>query len=258
MTLFISGKMQINSVFLPKVSCICPTFGRAYLLEEAIESFLRQDYPGEKELIICNDFVDQELIYDHPEVKVINLPERAPNLGFKKNYTYENASGDLFLTWEDDDIHLPGRISRMVKSIKEFNEDFVFEGPYYLLYGGRLSKKMEGKTSGTHIITRKLFYESGKIPAMNSGQDQAFNTLLQKHVGKPLPTCTESPQFLYRFSTGRAHISQFGKDAENKTSGYELILDAVRQYVKQGKEPSGKYVLKPHWSKDWVEAVKDL
>jgi glycosyltransferase involved in cell wall biosynthesis len=243
---------------LPKISCICPTFGRAYLLEEAIESFHRQDYLGEKELIICNDFVDQELVYNHPEVKVINLSERAPNLGFKKNYTYEQGTGDLFLTWEDDDIHLPGRISRMVNSIQKFNEEFVFEGPYYLLYGGRLSKKMTGKTSGTHIITKKLFYDCGKIPAMNSGQDQAFNTVVQKYLQKPLVTCTEEPQFLYRFSTGRAHISQYGKDAPNKKSGYNIILEEVRQYVKQGKEPAGRYELKPHWSKDWVEETKKV
>jgi glycosyltransferase involved in cell wall biosynthesis len=93
----------------PKVSCVCPTFARAYLLEEAIESFHRQDYPGEKELIICNDFIDQELIYDHPDVKVINLKERCKNLGEKKNITCSYATGDLLLTWEDDDIHLPSR-----------------------------------------------------------------------------------------------------------------------------------------------------
>ena len=40
---------------LPAVSCICLTYGRVALLEEAIESFLRQDYPGVKELVVLND-----------------------------------------------------------------------------------------------------------------------------------------------------------------------------------------------------------
>lgn len=238
-----------------KVSCICPTFGRAYLLEEAIESFHRQDYPGEKELIICNDFVDQNLIYEHPEVKVVNLKQRCPNLGFKKNYSNSLGTGKLLLTWEDDDIHLPGRISRMVKSIQEFNTGFVFEGPHYLLYGGRLSKK-KGMTQGTHIITKKLFDECPKYPQMNSGQDQGFNTSLQKYLNIVLPVCKEEPQFIYRFSTGRAHISQYGKDVNNKKSGYDTILEAVRGYIKKGIEPSGNYILKPHWSKNWVEEVK--
>ena len=30
----------------PAVSCICPTYGRTELLEEAMHCFLLQDYPG--------------------------------------------------------------------------------------------------------------------------------------------------------------------------------------------------------------------
>ena len=45
----------------PKVSCYCPTYGRTSFLEEAIYSFLNQDYDGEKELIILNDLEDQTL-----------------------------------------------------------------------------------------------------------------------------------------------------------------------------------------------------
>ena len=50
---------------VPLVSCICPTYNRPprhqHLLEEAIASFLRQDYPN-KELIVLNDCPGQELI----------------------------------------------------------------------------------------------------------------------------------------------------------------------------------------------------
>jgi glycosyltransferase involved in cell wall biosynthesis len=52
-----------------KVSCICPTYNRPpnyqWLLEEAIESFLRQDY-AEKELLVLNDCAGQELVCDAP------------------------------------------------------------------------------------------------------------------------------------------------------------------------------------------------
>jgi hypothetical protein len=229
------------------------------LLEEAIESFHRQNYPGEKELIICNDFIDQELVYNHPDVKVINLKERAPNLGSKRNTAYSYATGDVFLTWGDDDVHLPGRITRMVNAMKEHNSEFVFEGPYYILYGGKLSFE-KGKTSGAHIITKDLFYKAGKIPEINSGEDQAFNAVVKKYLNitTPLPICNSAPQFLYRFSTGRAHISQYGQDKENKKSGYDLFIEQARQYIKQGKEPNGRYVLKPNWSKDWVEETRKL
>lgn len=242
---------------LPKVSCICPTFCRVYLLEEAVESFLRQDYQGEKELIICNDFIYQELHINHPEIKVINLKERCPNLGSKRNAAYDQATGDLFLTWGDDDIHLPGRISRMVDAIEKNEVGFVFEGPFYILYGGKIHKDF-GKTSGAHIITKELFYSVGKIPEINSGEDQLFNSEVRKYLNtpKPLPVCNEEPQFLYRFSTGRAHISQYGVDKDDKKSGYDLIFEVALKYVQDNKEPSGFYNLKPKWTKDWCEEVK--
>ena len=36
---------------LPFVSCQCLTFGRPAMLNEAVECFLRQDYPGPKECV---------------------------------------------------------------------------------------------------------------------------------------------------------------------------------------------------------------
>lgn len=241
----------------PKVSCICPTFCRAYLLEEAIESFHRQDYPGEKELIVCNDFIHQKLVYSHPDVRIINLPERCPNLGNKRNIAYSYGRGDVFLTWGDDDIHLPKRISRMVKAMQELKSEFVFEGPYYLLYNNKITRE-KGKTSGAHAITKKLFYEAGQIPEMNSGEDQAFNAVIKKHLQTPLPACNDDPQFLYRFSSGRAHISQFGQDKQDKKSGYDLIFEIANDYIKSGKEPSGIYHLKPKWNRDWMKEIQGL
>lgn len=240
---------------LPKVTCVCPTFARAYLLEEAIESFLRQDYQGEKELIVCNDFNRQTLKLDIPNVRIINLPTRTTNLGEKRNVTYSYASGDVFLTWGDDDIHLPGRISRMVNAMSTFNKDFVFEGPYYCLYGNVLYRET-GRTSGAHIITRDLFYAAGRIPLMNSGEDQAFNRKVELKIGK-LPVCMEEPQFVYRYSTGRTHVSQWGEDKRGEKTAWERMLDSSNAMVDSGKEPSGLYELTPHWSKDWVEEAKN-
>ncbi|HEY6347784.1 MAG TPA: DUF6065 family protein [Candidatus Angelobacter sp.] len=67
----------------PAVSCICPASERIDLLEEAIYGFLQQDYPGEKELIVLNDWEGQTLACDHPNVYVVNLPRRFHSMGEK-------------------------------------------------------------------------------------------------------------------------------------------------------------------------------
>lgn len=242
---------------LPKVSCICPTFSRAYLLEEAIESFHRQDYEGEKELIICNDFPEQHFIYNHPNVKVVNLENRCPSLGNKRNITYGHATGDLFLTWGDDDIHLPKRISRMVNSLMEKNSQFSLEGPYIILYGGKISY-VPTLVCGPHIISKKLFYDVGGIPERNSGEDQDFNSKIRRYLNiKTLDVCENTDaQFYYRFTSPRPHISQYGFDKEGKKSGYDIILERAIEYIKSGAEPKGVYELNPHWKKDYVEEIE--
>ncbi|HEY0602798.1 MAG TPA: hypothetical protein VGD58_07800 [Herpetosiphonaceae bacterium] len=72
----------------PAVSCICLTYARPELLEEAVYSFLQQEYPGLKELIVLNDYAEQTLMFDHPEVRVINLPWRFRTVGEKRNYRW--------------------------------------------------------------------------------------------------------------------------------------------------------------------------
>ena len=103
---------------LPFVSCLCPTYGRPECVEEAIESFLRQDYRGAKELIVVNDLADQTLVCDHPDVRVINSKERITPLGGKFNAVAAMARGDVLFVWEDDDIYLPHRISYSIDRMR--------------------------------------------------------------------------------------------------------------------------------------------
>ena len=67
----------------PFISAKCITYGRVDTLEESIQSFLQQEFPGKKELIIVNDYPLQKLIFDHPEIKIYNLDETFPTIGDK-------------------------------------------------------------------------------------------------------------------------------------------------------------------------------
>lgn len=95
----------------PAVTCICPAEGRIDRLEEAIHSFLRQDYPGPKELVVLNDVGGRTLVYEHPEVHVVNLPRRFHSAAEKHNAAVALASHDLIVPWPEDDICLSHRLS---------------------------------------------------------------------------------------------------------------------------------------------------
>lgn len=94
----------------PSISCWCPTFAREELLEEAIYSFITQDYPGQKELLIINDYEKQELIFDHPEVKIFNYKKRFNSLSEKFHHCIELCSNEYIAPWAADDICFPWRL----------------------------------------------------------------------------------------------------------------------------------------------------
>ena len=117
---------------------MCLTYGRAHLLEEAIASFLRQDYAGVKELIVLNDLAELRLHFDHPEVKIINVEKRFRGLGEKRNASAALCSHDLLFVWDDDDISLPWRLSYSVEKMSD-GRRFFKPAESFVLSRGTLS-----------------------------------------------------------------------------------------------------------------------
>ncbi len=88
--------MQHQSSDLPFISCKCITYGRVEMLEESLNSFLKQDYPADRcELIIVNDYPLQTLKFDHPQVRVINVNQTFSTIGAKENFATGLCKGDI-------------------------------------------------------------------------------------------------------------------------------------------------------------------
>ena len=99
----------------PFISCKCITYGRVDLLEESIESFIKQEYPGKKELIIVNDYPLQKLVYNHPDVKIYNLDSTFSTIGEKENFAVSKCSAEIIAVWDDDDVALPNHLTNIAK-----------------------------------------------------------------------------------------------------------------------------------------------
>lgn len=236
---------------LPLVTCLCLTYARTALLEEAIESFLRQDYAGEAELVVLNDFAPQVLAFDHPRVRVINTT-RFPSLGEKRNAAAQLARGELLLTWGDDDIHLPHRISRMVAALGE--GPMCLEGWHFCAHGKMVLNRFP--TTGAMICTREAWFAVGGVPAQDVGEDHGFNLRVKAHFGlQALPFATENPAFLYRWSgSDRWHISGLGVDKPGKRKAYDVMATYAAGLIADGREPAGAITLRPQWRADYLAA----
>jgi len=230
------------------VSCICPTYGRAprhiHLLEEAIESFLRQDYVW-KEMIVMNDAPQELQISDYckdERVRVINCAERYPTLGAKYNAAIEIAEGELLCPWEDDDISLPHRLSLSVDILGDSDSwnphrHWYFHGNPPVL----TSTHPMGVSHNASIFTRAIWEQVGGYPEISGPQDTKMDGLLRTnghrrvHVLEPI----EQWFYIYRWGVSPCHLS-----ARRDTQTF---------YDEVGVRPvePGPFLLQPHWRQDY-------
>lgn len=238
----------------PAVSCVCTTYGRPELLEEAIESFLRQDYPGQKELIVLNDFSRQQLIFDHPEVTVVNLPRRIRTLGEKHNAAVALASHDLLFVWDDDDIYLPHRLTFSVERYDE-RKGFFKPRKAWFWNDGRLSGPEENLFFAASCWSRELFERVRTYAPMGLGHDAEMEVRFEEAANgstAPYDIYPEDIYYLYRWGgTGAYHVSGFGQDQ------YLAVAASVQEKAELGLVPVGEIDLTPHWNVDYAALVRE-
>jgi len=235
------------------------TYGRVEMLEESLHSFLQQDYPGPKELIIVNDYPLQKLIFDHPEVKIFNLDYTFSTIGAKENYAMEQCSGDIICQWDDDDVALPNHLSNVAKL---FTDDLNILHWNTGVYYNEPSITDVGWIGNSGIVFRKSAWKAiGGHPIENAGYDMTFIESIHaldqsKKLFAKMPK--EEASWFYMWGGRGYHMSGQGDDLPGKPNviqRHSLHIDNLRQ---QGKIPTGDVVLKPHWNKDYKQMLIDF
>lgn len=237
---------------LPLVSCICATYnrppGHQHLIEEAIESFLRQTYPH-KELLVINDTPGQELVCDAPGVRVINVPERFPGLGQKHNAGVALARGALIANWDDDDISLPWRLSLSVERLA----DADYYNPrtfWYMVSGDVQERPVRNYGHNLSLLRRSAFDAVGGYPLRQRGVDKAIAGLLRADPNvrwapdlDGAEIAREDLFYIYRWGVSPHHLSGSPHD------------DHWDRIAKRPVTP-GQFVLRPHWRQDYELTVR--
>jgi len=230
------------------VSCLCLTYGRPFLLEEAIECFLRQSWDGPKELVVINDHPLQELVFNHPEVVIVNLKRRIRTLGEKRNFSISLAKYDYLLVWDDDDIHLPWRISETMKGMES---NAFFKCPLSWLWmqkQDQLEKLLCREDYGFHCASafhRSIFIELGGYGCMNAGEDQDFERRMREHPHTRRHWHCELLSLDRVYYIYRWHRYYHASHA--------ISLDHINPRVQEGI-----YRLNPKWSCDYCKDVAAL
>ena len=244
----------------PEVSCICLTYGRTEVLEEAICSFLQQDYAGRKELIVLNDYAGQSLTFDHPEVQVVNVARRFRTVGEKMNAAVALASHELLFVWDDDDIYLPHRLSFSVSRF-EPHKGFFKPDKAWLWNDGKLSGPTKNIFHSGSCWSRELFDAVRGYAAEGTGYDLIFEHLLEQQFPGSTATYDIRPEeiyYLYRWSgTGSYHMSGFGGYTAGENVGHNQVEAFVNQQASRGQIQHGTVLLQPHWNSNYQQLVNE-
>lgn len=238
------------------VSCICLTYKRAptaqVLLEEAINSFLIQDYT-DKELLIIND-AEQDLVLatPQPSITILNIKRRFRTLGEKYNAAIALAKGDYICPFEDDDISLPWRLSMSMRYLLASGAEYYNPKRYWYWDGKYHFKHPMGYAHNASIFTRNAFTKVRGYESLSGPQDAAMDTTLLKKVKYLIGSLNnqELPRkdwfYIYRWSTGSYHLS----GVSNTQSYYDSL---AKTNIK-----NSTIILKPRWRTDYVAETRQL
>lgn len=240
----------------PLISCKMITYGRVEFLEESLHSFLIQDYPGEKELVIVNDYPLQKLVFDHPQVKIYNLDETFKTIGDKENFATDLCRGEIICQWDDDDVAMPWHLNNVAKYFTD-DVNILHWNPGVFYNNGQITDVTWTGNSG--IVFRKSAWKAiGGHPVENAGYDMTFVEELNKYGGRLFATPPKNEASWFYMWGGRGyHMSGLGTDTSDKPNVIERHSAHVENLRSQGKIKTGDIQLNPHWKLNYQQQLEN-
>lgn len=235
------------------ISCLMPTYNRyssraRILVQEAVESFLRQDY-DDKELLILNDTPGQQLVCNLPGVRVFNFENRFEYLSDKIQYMIDQAHGDFFCRWDDDDISLAHRLSYSMAKLRASNRIEWSANNYWFSSGGKVVEK----TGPVNVHVMAIWHRSllelfpeGKYPSRSCGTEdvQVNQALKKKKLLNPEHIPQDDMYYIYRWGVSACHLSSQGDQAAHyKKIGNQKII-------------TGEFEIRPKWEHAYMSLRK--
>jgi glycosyltransferase involved in cell wall biosynthesis len=237
------------------ISCKCITYGRVEYIEESIESFLRQEYDGDSELVIVNDYPLQKLHYEHPKIRIYNLDKTFNTIGEKENFAVSLCKYDTIAVWDDDDMALPNHLQNINKYFP--GHDLLHWNKGILLVFNKIESL--GCLGNSGIVYSKQIWEKvGKHELENAGYDMTFVIKIQNsggRVARVLPPDNEV-SWIYTWGGGSYHMSGQGTDTPDRENVIQRHTKYIEDLRRQGKIPTGDIYLNPHWKADYSDMLK--
>jgi glycosyltransferase involved in cell wall biosynthesis len=131
---------------MSKVSVVIPTYNRAHLLCEAIESVLAQSYTGFELIVVDDGSTDntEEVVRSiaDPRVKYVKQANGGPSVA--RNTGVRTATGEFVAFLDSDDLWLPGKMAAQMAIVEDDPTVGLVYGLYYHTKNGG-ERKLQGE-----------------------------------------------------------------------------------------------------------------
>ena len=222
------------------ISVLTITYKRPHLLEEAMESFLQQEVVG-AEMVIVNDNIEVDYVYDHPSIRIFNLKERFPSIAAKLEWGYKQCQNHYVYRLDDDDLLAPWALENVKQDIlnNPGHEIYRSRGMYFFV-NNEFQKEDSNINNGN--VYSKSYLDRIKFPD-KSGDEDADITFMHK---ANIYQSKLKHSMIYRWGMGTLHISGMGIQPN------EVILARADEVL---KEELGVIQLNPHFDNDYYSQL---
>ena len=179
-------KMLPKEEDLPSISVLTITRDRRAFIPLVKYGLIAQTYPAEKiEWVVVDDGKDQikDLVSDLPNVKYV-LSDDQLTIGAKRNLGVENATHDIIVTMDDDDVYPSNSLlSRVAHMLAEPRKECLFSTviPCYNIHEKKsfmnvppIKLPMCERVSEATLCFTKEFWQAGKFPDKQIAEGGGF------------------------------------------------------------------------------------
>jgi glycosyltransferase involved in cell wall biosynthesis len=217
------------------ISVLTITYKRHHLLEEAIESFLRQDCT-DCEMVVVNDNPEVDYVYEHDRVRIINCKERFPSIASKLEWGYKQCKHYYIYRLDDDDLLAPWALENVKTDILAHPgfEIYRSRGMYFFV-----NNEFQREDSNVYS---KSYLDRIKFPD-KSGDEDADITFMHK---ADIYESKLKHTMLYRWGMNTLHISGMGIQPNH------IVLAKADEMLDKTR---GTIHLHPHFDNEYYEQL---
>lgn len=241
--------MEVTTEHFPLVSIIIPTYNRAHLISETLESVLAQTYKNWECIIVDDGSSDNTaevvgaFVAKDARFKYVHRPDiHKPGGNGARNYGFEISKGAYVNWFDDDDVMLDNFISVKVQGFDAASLVMLISSGYYF-ERKKKNRRMEIHDTNNlfhdlifwklHIITNSVmfkreFLEGKKLFSTEiiRGQETELFSRLFFKLPHELYKLIDIPLFLYRqHSDTKSSHENLGYDSTVKTSRFLTAKD---------------------------------